>query len=297
MRVGVVGLGSMGGPIARAISAQHEVAVFDVDEARMAAVAEDGRCCAVSVVELVSRSEVLITVLPGPAETASVIFESVSAFEPGTTWLDLSTGDPEVTSRLVSRLALHGVRCVAAPMSGGPLDAEKGTLHFTVAGDPSAVNRIAPLLELLAAPDGVDVIGGEPSHAQIVKLLSNVLWFGHVVATTEAMLLGRALGVDPRRLLELLAQRAGRSALLERDYAHVLDGTYMASFGLDRVVEQLSTASRLAAAHGVPFELTALVERIHRETLEAYGPLQGELLAVRLLEERAGAPLSSFLTP
>ena len=124
-----------------------------------------------------------------------------------------------------------------------------------------------------------------------MKLLSNVLWFGQVVAVTEAMLLGRALGLDPVRLRGMLAERAGGSILLERDYAAVLQGQYMPSFGIDRVVEQLNTARVLAEAHRVPFELTALVERIHRQTLQRYGPIEGELLAARLLEERSGSML------
>ncbi|WP_375386065.1 NAD-binding protein [uncultured Microbacterium sp.] len=150
---------------------------------------------------------------------------------------------------------------------------------------------LGPVLDALAAPGGVEVIGTDPADAQTVKLLSNLLWFGQVIAVTEALLLGRAMGLEPATLRALLATRAGSSVVLERDYEAVLRGDYMASFSLDRVIEQLATASALATELHVPFELSTLVEKTHRAAREAFGPIAGELLAARLLEERDGRAL------
>ncbi|WP_374450926.1 NAD-binding protein [Microbacterium jejuense] len=136
------------------------------------------------------------------------------------------------------------------------------------------------------------MIGTDPAEAQTVKLLSNLLWFGQVVAVTEAMLLGRATGIEPARLQELLAARAGSSVMLERDYGAVLRGDYMGAFGIDRVVEQIATMRAMAADFAVPFELSSVVARVHEEALAAYGPVAGELLAAKLLEERSGRPLA-----
>src|SRR6478736_448017 len=226
-----MGIGAMGAPVAAALAGAHEVLAFDIDRDRADAAATSGLPVARSMAEVLHHSEVVITVLPGPGETAAAIDAVAHRFTADTVWVDLSTGDPRVTRRLVERMQQADVGCVAAPMAGGPAAAHARELRFTVAGATEYVQRVTPLLELVAAPGGVDVIGTDPAEAQTVKLLSNLLWFGQVVAVTEAMLLGRATGIDPARLRELLAARAGASLLLERDYGTVLRGDYMCSFG------------------------------------------------------------------
>jgi len=293
VRIGVVGIGAMGAPVAAALAGAHEVLAYDIDRARADAAGASGIPMTRSLAEVVHDPEVLITVLPGPGETAEMMDAVAGRLSADTIWLDLSTGDPRVTRRLVDVMHDAGVGCVVATMAGGPAAAHARDLHFTVAGAPECVERIMPLLELLAAPGGVDVIGADPAEAQTVKLLSNLLWFGQVVAVTETMLLGRATGIDPARLHELLAARSGSSLLLDRDYGAVLRGDYMGAFGIDRVVEQLTTVRAMAADLAVPFELSSLVARVHEDTLAAYGPVAGELLAAKLLEERSGRPLAT----
>lgn len=293
MKVGVIGLGRMGAPIAAALSEVHDVRVFDVDHDRRAAPIGLTRVVE-SAAEAIRGRDVVVTVLPGPGEVEEVVGSHTSDFAIGACWLDLSTGDPRVTRRLSGTLTARGVGCVSAPMAGGPTAADDRDLHFTVAGAPHSVRSIAPLLEVLSAEGGVEVVSENPMDAQTVKLLSNVLWFVQVVAVTEAMLLGVSTGLDPTRLRDLLATRSGTSPVLEENYGSVLRGDYMASFGIDRVTEQLSTATSLAAEMEVPFELCSLVEGVHRAALAKFGPVAGELLAARLVEERAGLPLENL---
>ena len=292
MRVGVIGVGAMGAPIAASLAAANDVVVFDEDGARRDAAAAAGAVIERSPAAVARASDVVITVLPGAVETESVVGAVLDDLAPGACWLDLGTGDPRATTRLEAALRERDVASVAAPMGGGPSAAESGDLHFTVAGEASAAARVRPLLKLLSAEGGVEHIGEIAAHAQVVKLLSNLLWFGQVVAVTEAMLLGRAAGLYPSDLQRMLAARAGGSVMLERDYAAVLRGDYMPSFGIDRVTEQLAVARALADEHAVPFELSSVVERTHRAALDAFGPVGGELLAARLLEQRAGRPLA-----
>lgn len=287
-----MGIGAMGAPVASALAGAHEVLTYDIDRGRAQAAAASGLAVARSAAEVVDRSEVVITVLPGPGEIATVMDAVADRFAADTVWVDLSTGDPRLTRRLAERMRRAGVGCVAAPMAGGPAAAHAHELRFTVAGATEYVERVTPMLELVASPGGVDVIGTDPAEAQTVKLLSNLLWFGQVVAVTEAMLLGRATGIEPGRLRELLAVRAGSSVVLERDYGTVLRGDYMGAFGLDRVVEQLTTVREMAAELSVPFELSSLVARVHEQALTTYGTVAGEMLAAKLLEERSGSPLA-----
>jgi 3-hydroxyisobutyrate dehydrogenase len=144
---------------------------------------------------------------------------------------------------------------------------------------------------VLAAPDGIDHVGQNVTDGYTAKLLANLLWFGQATAVTEALLLGKALGLSPDTLRATLAASAGGSVFVTEHLPHLLDGNYLEEFGIDRVVEELDALSALAREHGTPFETNGTVVRLHREALQRYGPVGGELLAAKLLEERAGVTL------
>ncbi|MEV6904583.1 NAD-binding protein [Amycolatopsis sp. NPDC051372] len=119
----------------------------------------------------------------------------------------------------------------------------------------------------------------------------NLLWFGQAVATAEAMLLGQAAGLDVEALRSLLAGSAAGSEFLHHDVQRVFSGDYLLLFGLDRCTEELEVVSDLFDSFAVPSELSQVVTRVHREALARFGPVDGELMAVALLEELAGRPL------
>lgn len=272
MRVGVLGLGRMGSPIAGALAEHVEVVTYDPVRAPGDPVA------------LAGSVDVLVTVLPGGDEVRR-LGPVLTALAPRSLWLDLTSGDPRVYRELSKTPEID---IVGAPMAGGPSAAEQKRLRFHVGGSAAAVERARPLLELLGT---VEVIGPDPGDGQTAKLLANLLWFGQVVAVTEALLLGQSLGLDLRALRTTLAAGAGGSVFIDEYLDSLLDGDYLESFGLDRVVEELDTLASLARQEGVPFELSELVARLHREALERFGAVDGELLAAKLLEERAGRTL------
>lgn len=273
MIVGVLGLGRMGSRVAAGlVAAGYEVRGWDPLATGSASSAE----------EVAASVDVLVTVLPGSAEVAGI--ETVLAsLRPGALWLDLTSSDPTVVEGIVERA---GVLALGAPMGGGPDAADARTLRFFAGGSAEALERALPLLQSLGT---VDHIGLAVGAGYTAKLLANLLWFGQVVAVTEALLLGQSLGLDPTSLRATLASSAGGSVFLD-DYAEsLLAGDYLETFGIDRVVEELDILVRLAAERRVPFELSELVARTHREALARFGAVNGELLAAKLLEERAGS--------
>jgi 3-hydroxyisobutyrate dehydrogenase len=274
--IGVLGVGRMGRPIAsRLREAGFAVTVFDI------AGPIEGFDNAPDAAALAAVADVLMTVLPGrrELEAASGV---IAALRPGALWLDLTSGDPRLTEALASTAPAS----VGAPMGGGPDDAGAGTLTFFVGGADADVARARPVREVLGR---VERAGERPGDGQTVKLIANLLWFGQSVAVTEALLLGRELGIDPRRLRDILPRTAARSVFIDDYLDRLLAGDYAETFGIDRVVEELETLTALA--DGVPFELSSLVARLHREALDRFGPVDGELLAAKLLEERGGAAL------
>jgi 3-hydroxyisobutyrate dehydrogenase len=132
---------------------------------------------------------------------------------------------------------------------------------------------------------------GGPGTGYALKLLVNALWFGQAVATAEALLLGRRAGVDLALMREVLADSAAGSAFVRHDLDALFAGDYLESFGLDHICEQLSLVTSMADAHGTPHEVADSVRRLYARALDRYGPADGELLAVKLLEERANLRL------
>ena len=284
-RIGVLGLGRMGAPVARRLGERFETSGFDRDTSRVV----EGLPAAGSAAELAARVDILVTVLPGPTEVRAALQDdgALDALAPGSLWLDLSSNDPRVADDLAARAAVRGVASAAAPMSGGPAEAAEGRLGFFLGVPASEAERVGVVLEPLGAPIE-PAAGTTPGAAHLAKLLANGLWFGQSLAVTEALLLGRAGGIAPVVLREILARSAGGSAFLDRHADALLAGDPMADFGLDRVVEELETLERLATESGVAHDILARVADLHRDALAAYGAVDGELLGARLLLDRSG---------
>jgi 3-hydroxyisobutyrate dehydrogenase len=182
------------------------------------------------------------------------------------------------------------VEVLEAPVGGGIQAARQGNLQLFVGGEAASLERHRPVLEVLADPGRIVHVGGHGT-GYTAKLLVNLLWFGQAVATAEALLLGQSAGIAPAVLEHVLAGSAAASAFIRDDIGFVFRGDYLASFGLDRICEELEAVTALADDHQVPCELSDLVRRTYRRALARYGPVDGELLAVALLEEEAGRKL------
>ncbi|SMH42798.1 3-hydroxyisobutyrate dehydrogenase [Rathayibacter oskolensis] len=296
-RIGILGYGRMGAPVARRLHRHgFDVTVSDIDEGALERARAEGLPTAPDGGALAARSDTLITVLPGPIECRDALTGAdgaLGALAPGGVWLDFTSNDPRSVSALVVEAAGRGVGSVAAPMRGGPADAAAGTLGFYLAGEPAEVREVSGILTALGHDGSATVVQTDPALGHVAKLIANTLWFGQVIAVTEVLLLGRALGWDPSALHAALLESPGASAFLERHAPSILAGDPLPDFSLGRVVEELETVLRLAEEAGTPHETIELVTRLHREALASFGDVDGELLAAALLEERAGRPLSA----
>jgi 3-hydroxyisobutyrate dehydrogenase-like beta-hydroxyacid dehydrogenase len=155
------------------------------------------------------------------------------------------------------------------------------------------VTRARPILAELAADDGIRFVSGRVEDSQTVKLLANALWFANAIAATEALLIGDGLGIEPERLRSLLQDGAGDSAALTNYLGRLLDGDYLETFGIDRVVEELHTVNELANVTETATPIFDASEALHQAALRQFGPALGELLGARVLEARAGRLLRS----
>jgi 3-hydroxyisobutyrate dehydrogenase len=293
-RVGFIGVGRMGLPMCvNLVRAGYEVTAGDVRAELESVVTGCGARWEGRPAAAAAGADVLITMLPGPGEVHDVMAGpggALAALPPSATWIDMTSSSPAAGRVLAAAARARGIGVLDAPVGGGVPAARTGTLQLFVGGDIALLERHRRLLEVLADPQRIAHVGGHGA-GYLVKLLVNLLWFGQAVATAEALLLARRAGLDLDVLRRALGDSAASSALIRHDLGALLDGDYLTSFGLDRCCEELANVIELAREHEIPCELSEVVERTYRRALSRYGPADGELLAVALLEEQAGVRL------
>jgi 3-hydroxyisobutyrate dehydrogenase len=293
-RIGLIGAGRMGLPMcANLVRAGYEVTASDLRAELAEPVLGCGARWRSTAADVAADADVLITVLPGPGEVHDVMAGhdgALSALSAAAVWIDMTSSTPAAAQVLTAAAEARGLGVLEAPMGGGVQAAREGTLHLFVGGDLALLDRHRPILEVLARPDRITHVGGHGA-GYLTKLLVNLLWFGQAIATAEAMLIGRSFGIDLDVLRETLAGSAASSAFIRDDLGALLDGDYLTSFGLDRCCEELASVTALAREHGIPAGLAELVDGTYRRAFRRFGPVDGELLAVALLEEEAGTLL------
>jgi 3-hydroxyisobutyrate dehydrogenase len=289
--IGFVGVGRMGMPMcANLVAAGYEVTAADARPELEATVLESGARWSTGPRDAAAGADLVITMLPGPGEVYDVMAGpgGVLAAMPATAvWVDMTSNSPIAARALAAGALARGVGVLDAPAGGGVPAAQAGTLQLFVGGDAAVLERCRPVLEVLAEPSLITHVGGNGA-GYTAKLLVNLLWFGQALATAEALLVAQRAGIDLDVIRQALAGSAASSAFIRSDLGALLDGDYLTSFGLDRCCEELTAIAALARELHVPGELMQLVERAYQRALRRYGPVDGELLAVALLEEEAG---------
>jgi 3-hydroxyisobutyrate dehydrogenase len=284
MRIGFVGLGNMGRHMARhLILAGHQVTVHDVREKAAEEHVALGATWATAPAECAAAADFFITMVPTPRVVEDVMLRAgaAAALPQGALWIDMSTSTPAAAEHV-------GIRRLDAPVSGMARGAEAGALQIFVGGDAEDFALALPLLHVMGDPSKVLHVGGLGA-GYTVKLMINLLWFCHLVATSEVLAMGVKAGVDLAVLRDSLLASPAASHFLDSDVLCVLnDGDYDDSFAMMLACKDLGLAVDLGRDLGVSTELSALVEQIYRRARAQYGDLAGEMSPVRLYESLAG---------
>jgi 3-hydroxyisobutyrate dehydrogenase len=292
--IAFVGLGRMGAPMCAALArAGFDVTATDKRADREPVALACGAGWRDTPAQAAAAAGVLISMLPGPREVHEAMLGEGGALKSlaaGATWIDMTSNSPAAVRPIREQATSRGVAVLEAPVGGGIAAARAGTLQLFVGGEAGTLKKHRALLEVLGDPERIVHVGGHGT-GYTVKLLVNLLWFGQAVATAEALLLGKRAGIDPAVLQHAFAGSSAASTFIRDDIGLVFGGDYLACFGLDRICAELDTVTTLAEDHQVPWELSEVVRRTYRHALARYGPADGELLAVSLLEDEAGDKL------
>lgn len=267
MRIGFIGLGAMGLPMTKnLLAAGHQVAVASrgrppIDAAVLAGAADAGGPAGVA-----AASEVIFLCVPSSPEVATVIETMLGTLREGQVVLDCSTIDPEVERSQHQKVAETGASYLDAPVSGGTVGAQRGTLTVMVGGDAGALERARPALAPVA--DRIVHVGG-PGMGQVVKLCNNLIYAAQMLATAEAAALARRSGADPARLLEVLTHSTGDCTAVRTRLpiaGAVPDSPasngWRPGFMTDLMAKDLDLALGFGARSGVPLLATATARQV-----------------------------------
>lgn len=275
--VGFVGLGNMGGALAARLASQrdgqHELYVFDLDQARVAAARAAGARAARSVSDLAGTCEVVITCLPTSAHVRSVVSGEGglgATLAPGSLIIDCTSGEPAVTRELAAGLGARGIGLVDAPVSGGPQAAAAGTIAIIAGGPEEWYERALPTLRRIS-PNVRHV--GPVGAGHVVKLLNNVLAAGHRMLAFETAAVAAAQGVDPGTFIDVVNLASGRSYATEITMPrHVFGAALAQGFSLGLMAKDVGLGCQLLPE---PLEELSLALQVHRRlqaALAEFGP-------------------------
>ncbi|MBV9425119.1 MAG: NAD(P)-dependent oxidoreductase [Solirubrobacterales bacterium] len=276
-RVGVVGVGRMGAPMAgRLLDAGHDLTFCDPDEQRAASLLARGARRAADPAATTAASEVTITSLPTPEVLEGAMLGDrgvLGGARRGSTVIDMSTSLPALARRLAEAGAQRGVDVLDAPVTGGPRGAEAGTLTIMVGGDPGAFANVLPLLELLG--DFVRHMGG-PGTGQATKLTNNLLAATHMAVLAEAVALAKSEGLDPGAVYEVVSHGTGDSRVLRNRYPvpGVLEhapasNNWAPLFPVDLIAKDVALGLHTAAEHGLTMPVVEVALGRYRAAQEA----------------------------
>lgn len=287
--LGFLGLGVMGGPMARnLVKAGYPVVGFDTDERRLGNFAASGGRPAMSAAEAGKGAEVLLLSLP----TGDVVREVVAGagglltvMKPGTTIVDLSTTEPKVAQDCAAAATAKNIAFLDGPVSGGEQGAMDASLSIMVGGDAATFARVKPILACLGR--SVVHMGGS-GMGQATKLINNMIVAANFAAVCEALGLAVKVGLDPATLHEAIKGGWAGSRVMEETVPRLLKRNFVPGGTVDIMTKDVGYALNMARTANVPVPVTALAHELFRMVkAQGKGP-QAQPILIHLWEQWLG---------
>lgn len=293
-KIGFVGLGNVGSKLAGSVLRNgFDLSVLDLDSTLVDAFVEQGATAASTPHELAASCDVVITCLPSPAASASVVAGAGGVLEglrPGSIWLEMSTTDEAEITRLGALVADVGAEPVDCPVSGGCHRAATGNISIFAGCDRSTFERVLPLLSVL----GRRVLHTGPlGSASVLKVATNYLATAHLVAVTEALTTMAAAGIDLATTFEAFRISSGNSFVHETESQVILNGSRDISFTMDLVLKDIGLFQSIADRVGVPLEMNPLMIDIFTDAADRYGDREWSPNVIRRLEDATGLSVTA----
>jgi 3-hydroxyisobutyrate dehydrogenase len=286
MRYAFIGLGNLGSHLAASLCREgFDVTVHDLNRQAADRHIALGAKWAASPAEAASNADAVITCLPSPKASDAVVNGErgvFSALKRGGTWIEMSTTDQTEIARIAKIAAMKGIDVLEAPVTGGVHRAAAGEISVLVGGDKKVFDTHRAALEAM---------GGEIFHmgplgsAAVIKVITNMLAFIHLVAAGEALMLAKRGGLDLAQAFAAIKASSGNSFVHETESQVILNGSYNIGFTMDLACKDLGFALDFGRKFGVPLELAGLTEQTFIRARQQFGGEAWSSMVVKLLED------------
>ena len=290
MRVGFIGLGNVGNPMAANIlKAGYNLTIYDLRRETGQNLEAAGATWAVNPKAVAAQSDVVLSSLPGPREVEAVVLGEDGVFaglNRGSAFIDLSTNSPTIMRTIAEIGASRGFHVLDAPISGGVWGAREATLTFFVGGDKGDFEQFQPLLRSIG--ENVAYMGAA-GCGNVTKLVNNLMMYINLMGACEGMAIGVKAGIDPQALLDMIKTSTGDSMVLFF-MGLFLKGEEMCS-ATDLAVKDMHLGVELGKEFGVPLELSPLVEASITRFRDAGHGREDFVEMIRAFMQRSGVDL------
>lgn len=291
MKVGFVGLGTMGGNAAKnLIRAGFTVVVHDLRPEAAADHLAMGATWAASPRDMIDRVDCVVSMVFGPSHCEAVLKGPNGLIHGecrGKIWIDMTTSSPFVMRGLAAEFEAAGGHAVDAPVTGSVDAAIRGDMPMLVGGSDAVIERIRPVIEAMGQLRKVGAYG----NGYVAKLVNNQLWKIHAAAIGEAMVTAKLAGLDPLTWWEVMKGGAADSFVLSHDVPSIFAGHYDPSFPIALCLKDLGLIKELMDHTGTTSTLTEATHERFREAGRRYGLGAGEMTVCKVIEEDAGIDL------
>ncbi|MGI9615243.1 MAG: NAD(P)-dependent oxidoreductase [Acidimicrobiales bacterium] len=289
-RIGFIGLGNVGSKLAGSLVRNgHVVVVRDLEESAAAPLLGAGASWGESPRAIAEACDVVITCLPNPAASATVMEDVddglLAGLGPGKIWAEMSTTDEAEVKRLGELVAATGARTADCPVSGGCHRAATGNIAIFAGCDRAVFEQLLPVLTTM----GRRVLHtGELGSASVLKVVTNYLATANLLSVCEALVTSKAAGMDLATAYEAIRISSGNSFVHETEGQVILNGSRDINFTMDLVVKDMSLFRDLAERAALDLDLAPQMLEIFLEGQEHYGEREWSPNIIRRLEDRSG---------
>lgn len=291
-RLGFIGLGNLGFHLANSLlKAGFALTVHDLNKNAAAPLLAAGASWADSAQQVAEQSDSVFTCLPSSKAVSAVVSGEqgiLAGLKPGGTWIDMSTNERTETLRLAALVTEKGCHALESPVTGGVHKAAAGNITVLVGGEEAIYQAHLPMLQAMGNPV---LYMGKLGNAAIIKVITNMLAFIHLVAAGEALMLSKRGGLDLAQAFEAIKASSGNSFVHETESQVILNGSYNINFTMDLACKDLGFAMQMGRDFGVPLDLAGLTEQTFIRARSQYGGNAWSSQVVKLLEDALGTDL------
>lgn len=286
MKIGFIGVGVMGAPMVQNLMKKgHELSVYNRTKEKAAGVVAAGAKWCESAGACAKDQDVVITIVGYPKDVEEVYFAPggiLDSAAPGTVLIDMTTTSPRLSERIYAAAKEKGMTALDAPVSGGDVGAQKGTLAIMVGGDREAFDRMEEVFAAMGT--NIRYMGGA-GCGQHTKMANQIAISGCIAAVCEAIAYAEACGLKPQEMFDAISTGAAGSWQLTNNGQKIIDGNYAPGFYVKHFIKDMNIALEEAQDRDLPLDVLKLVRDKYDELAAAGGGDEGTQALIQVLRK------------